>query len=174
MCQACKTCLLFPSKLGWMAVVLVGGKVARLTFGRKTAVAARAAIGCSKDVFHRRKHHPLIRRLQAFAQGTPDSFADVVVELQSLTPFEQQVLKACRAVSYGRTISYSALAAAVGRPRAARAVSNALAKNPIPLIIPCHRVVSSAGRLGRYSAPGGQAMKRFLLRLEAKNRSRLE
>ena len=74
----------------------------------------------------------------------------------------------CRRIPYGRTMSYAELAAKAGSPNAARAVGNCMAGNRIPLIVPCHRVVCSDGRLGSYSAPGGTRMKRRLLDLESK------
>ena len=81
--------------------------------------------------------------------------------------FQRRVLNQCRRVPCGATISYARLAAKAGYPGAARAVGNCMAGNPIPLIVPCHRVVCSDGRLGAYSAPGGTAMKRRLLALES-------
>jgi methylated-DNA-[protein]-cysteine S-methyltransferase len=74
------------------------------------------------------------------------------------------VLRALARVSYGRTVTYGELAARVGQPRGARAVGQAMARNPVPLVIPCHRVVASGGGLGGYG--GGLALKRRLLDLE--------
>ena len=81
------------------------------------------------------------------------------------TPFQQAVLVATRAIPRGETRTYGEMAAAVGRPRAARAVGSALAANPLPLLIPCHRVVGAGRRLGFYS-DGGPDMKRRLLACE--------
>lgn len=78
--------------------------------------------------------------------------------------FTREVLEAAAAVEYGALTTYSALAAAVGRPGAARAVGNALGANPLAIIVPCHRVVRSDGSLGGYTS--GQSKKAFLLRLE--------
>ena len=80
------------------------------------------------------------------------------------TPFQRQVWQALRAIPYGRACSYAELAAAVGRPRACRAVGNANGKNPLPIVTPCHRVIHADGGLGGYSA--GLPIKRFLLELE--------
>jgi O-6-methylguanine DNA methyltransferase len=65
-------------------------------------------------------------------------------------------------------VSYSQLAGMIGKPRASRAVGSTLARNPIPLIIPCHRVIHSDGSLGNFSAPGGTSTKKKLLELETK------
>jgi methylated-DNA-[protein]-cysteine S-methyltransferase len=86
------------------------------------------------------------------------------VDLDGLPPFQRKVLLAERRVPYGRTITYGALAAKVGRPRAARAVGQALAHNPVPLVVPCHRVIAAGGGLGGFG--GGLALKRRLLALE--------
>ncbi len=84
------------------------------------------------------------------------------------TPFEQAVWRGMRRIPYGRTWSYGRLARAIGRPRAARAVGRACGRNPLPPIIPCHRVVGSRGELTGYSGKGGVALKKRLINLEAK------
>ena len=89
----------------------------------------------------------------------------VPVDLSGVPAFQRRVLQALRRVPYGRTITYGQLAARAGRPRAARAVGQAMAHNPVPLIVPCHRVVASGGGLGGFG--GGLALKRRLLALEA-------
>ncbi len=81
------------------------------------------------------------------------------------TPFQEAVLAATRAIPRGETRTYGEVAALIGRPRAARAVGSALAANPLPLLIPCHRVVGAGRRLGFYS-DGGPDMKRRLLACE--------
>ena len=90
--------------------------------------------------------------------------------LFALTPFQQAVLAACAKIPKGQTRTYSQIAREIGRPNAARAVGNALGKNPVAPIIPCHRVVRSDGKLGGYSAKGGQAKKRLLLKQEMEKR----
>jgi len=94
------------------------------------------------------------------------SFARLPVDLQGLTGFQQQVLTLAIKISYGQLISYGCLALLAGYPGAARAVGGAMAANPIPIIIPCHRVVSASGALTGYSGPGGIVMKKSLLSLE--------
>ena len=80
------------------------------------------------------------------------------------TPFQAEVLRALRAIPYGETRSYGELARSIGRPRAVRAVGGANARNPLPIVIPCHRVVGTDGRLTGFG--GGLPAKRFLLGLE--------
>jgi len=88
------------------------------------------------------------------------------VSLDGAGPFVQEVLHACRKIAFGQTMTYAGLAKQVGSPNAARAVGSALASNPIPLIIPCHRVLRTDGGLGGFSAPGGTDTKRKMLRHE--------
>jgi methylated-DNA-[protein]-cysteine S-methyltransferase len=85
------------------------------------------------------------------------------------TPFQREVWSALREIPYGHTISYAELAAAVGRPDAARAVGAANGRNPIAVVIPCHRVIGASGALTGYG--GGLGRKRLLLDLEAGQRS---
>ncbi len=95
-----------------------------------------------------------------------DFSTDPAVSLNGSQPFAHKVLQACRRIAFGRTTTYSDLARQVGSPRAARAVGSVMAGNPIPLIIPCHRVLRTDGGLGGFSAPGGTAIKQKMLRHE--------
>ncbi len=163
------TVVIFPSELGWMGLVGSPRGVRYLTFGHSSAQRAAnrlaESLGCDTKTGVWRPD--LVARLQAFARGAADDFADVPVDLPHLTPFQQSVVRACRQIPPGETQTYAQLAAAAGRPAAARAVGNCMAANPVPLIVPCHRVVPSSGGLGGYSAPGGIRTKRRLLEKEA-------
>lgn len=106
-------------------------------------------------------------QMRSYFAGRPVDF-DVQVDLGSLTPFQQRVLRACARLRYGQTATYAELAASIGHARACRAVGNALARNPIPIVIPCHRVLGSGGSLCGFSAEQGTNLKRWLLDLEAR------
>jgi len=103
--------------------------------------------------------------IQSYFEGERVKFT-MPLDLFPATPFAQKVYAALRKIPYGRTATYAEVAAAVGSPRACRAVGGANARNRIPLIIPCHRVVAANGRPGGFSAPGGVATKLRLLDLE--------
>ena len=108
----------------------------------------------------------LQEKIKLYFEGSYVDFADTRVILDGLGEFGAGVLTACRKVEYGQTISYGELARLAGRPRAGRAVGNILAKNPVPLIIPCHRVIRSDGKIGGFSAAGGIKLKQKMLELE--------
>jgi len=103
-----------------------------------------------------------IHQLEEYFAGTRRRF-DLPLAPQG-TPFEQSVWSALRAIPHGVTVSYGELARRLGRPGGARAVGGANGRNPLPIVIPCHRVIASDGTLGGYG--GGLDIKRALLRLE--------
>lgn len=107
------------------------------------------------------------RQLQEYFAGQRRHF-DLVVDLEQVTPFQRDVLIACLRIPYGETRSYADLARAVGRPKASRAVGMTMAMNPIPIVIPCHRVLRSDNGLGGYG--GGLDIKQWLLHHEAAHR----
>jgi len=108
----------------------------------------------------------LIKKIQVHLQGVRQDFSEVKVDLGSVPPFAQQVYNATRKIPAGQTMTYGQLAKAIDRPGAARAVGQALGRNQIPLIIPCHRVLAAGGKAGGFSAPGGLVTKALLLALE--------
>lgn len=103
------------------------------------------------------------RELDEYFQGRRREFG-VDVDLEALPSFQQLVLAELRRVPYGQTATYGGLAAQIGRPRAARAVGGALNRNPVPIVVPCHRIVGASGSLVGYA--GGLARKEKLLALE--------
>jgi methylated-DNA-[protein]-cysteine S-methyltransferase len=105
----------------------------------------------------------LIERLQAYYEGHPVDFDDKL-DFSGGTDFQSLVWEATRLIPCGETRSYAWIAKQIGRPKASRAVGQALHRNPLPVIIPCHRVIASDGSLGGFG--GGVEMKRYLLRLE--------
>lgn len=109
----------------------------------------------------------LQERIIAYFEGARVEFGpDIPIVLEGFSGFRSAVLATCRSIKYGQIRTYGRLAAESGWPAAARAVGGALAGNPLPLIIPCHRVIRSDGRMGGFSAPGGISLKRRMLDLE--------
>jgi methylated-DNA-[protein]-cysteine S-methyltransferase len=99
-------------------------------------------------------------------QGDLQDFCDIPVDLDSVGPFVRKVCELTREIPVGETVTYSDIASKLGRPSLARAVGRALGRNPIPLIIPCHRVMAAHGKPGGFSAFGGRATKAKLLAIE--------
>jgi len=109
----------------------------------------------------------LQQQITAYFEGACVNFSpDIPILLNGLSYFARSVLMACRGIRFGQTMSYGQLAQKVGRPKAARAIGRVMANNPLPLIIPCHRVVRSDGKIGGFSAIGGVALKKRLLEHE--------
>jgi methylated-DNA-[protein]-cysteine S-methyltransferase len=92
------------------------------------------------------------------------------IDLSGLPPFTRTVLEVLQAVPFGTTTTYGELAARAGVPGAARAVGRAMAANPLPIIIPCHRVIAAGGQLGGYSGGDGLSTKRWLIDFEQDDR----
>jgi len=106
----------------------------------------------------------LSARLRAFCAGEDVVFDLSVVDLDRCGPFQRAVLRAEHGIPRGSVSTYGRIAARIGHPGASRAVGTALARNPFPLVVPCHRAVREGGALGRFR--GGAAMKRRLLEME--------
>ncbi|GFE61014.1 methylated-DNA--[protein]-cysteine S-methyltransferase [Geobacter sp. AOG2] len=104
--------------------------------------------------------------LKRYFKGERQVFDDILCDLSSVTPFRKRILELIRAIPFGKVWTYGQVAALAGAPGAARAIGGAMACNPLPIIIPCHRVVAGDGRLTGYTAPGGLSCKEYLLRLE--------
>ncbi|MFW6192474.1 MAG: methylated-DNA--[protein]-cysteine S-methyltransferase, partial [Gemmatimonadota bacterium] len=108
----------------------------------------------------------VVVELREYFRGDRRSFG-VTPDLTGLTPFQQEVLEAISRVPFGERVTYGELARRIDRPKASRAVGNALGRNPVPIIVPCHRVVRSDGDLGGYTA--GTGYKEQLLELESRS-----
>ena len=108
------------------------------------------------------------RQIREYLSGRRRRFT-VPLNLDGLPPWQRRVLAAARRIPYGRTATYGRVAARAGEPNAARAVGQAMARNPVPILVPCHRVTATGG-LGGFG--GGLGLKRRLLALESPSRKR--
>jgi methylated-DNA-[protein]-cysteine S-methyltransferase len=109
----------------------------------------------------------LQEKIRAYFRGECADFVSVPVDLGDFSAFAGKVLSACGTIGYGQTASYAQLAQLAHAPKAVRAAGSVMAKNPIPLIIPCHRIIRSDGSIGNFSASGGQNLKKKLHDLDA-------
>jgi methylated-DNA-[protein]-cysteine S-methyltransferase len=155
------------SPYGPLLVAATIDGVVRIAFARDGHDAVLAAL--SEDVSPRVLAAParldgVARQLDEYFAGRRRTF-DVPVDLRLAHGFRRAVLEHLRTIGYGRTESYADAAAAAGRPAAVRAAASACSHNPVPIVVPCHRIVRSDGRPGHYG--GGDAMKVALLAMEA-------
>ncbi len=144
----------FSSTVGQLTLEGDDRVVTRIGFGRATAPQGDAAAVSAAAL-----------QLEQYLAGERTEF-DLEVELDG-TPFERRVWDAVRAIPYGETASYAEIARRIGRPGASRAVGRANGRNPVAVVVPCHRVIGSDGSLTGYA--GGIEMKRALLALEEAN-----
>jgi methylated-DNA-[protein]-cysteine S-methyltransferase len=152
---------------GPLLVAATPAGIVRLAFALEghDAVLERLAAEISPRVLTApRRLDDVARQLDEYFAGRRRAF-EVPVDLRLAKGFRRQVLDHLREVPYGRTATYTALAAAAGSPRAVRAVGSACATNPVPIVVPCHRVVRTDGTIGQYL--GGTEVKRALLAMEA-------
>ena len=110
----------------------------------------------------------LIEDIRKYLAGQNVDFSAVVVDLDGIEGIRRQIYEALRGIVFGRTTTYGELARAIGRAdwEGARDVGDAMGRNPVPIVIPCHRVLAAGGKLGGFSAYGGSATKAKLLALE--------
>jgi methylated-DNA-[protein]-cysteine S-methyltransferase len=161
----------FETQAGFCAIAWSASGIARFQLPDTTAAAAE-------------RH--LLRRAPSAQPGTPPAnvaaviaaaqryfagekidFSAIPVDLEGQNDFSKRIYAATRRVDYGNTTTYGTLAKELGAgPEAARDVGQAMAKNPVPLIIPCHRVLAAGGKVGGFSAPGGSIAKQRMLALE--------
>lgn len=151
---------------GWVGVLGSNSGLLKVTLPQPLARQAERLLGggvgkavCSDDFFA-----GLMERLRSYFAGQRPAFNDEL-DLSPATAFQREVWQLTRLIPYGETRSYGWIAEKLGKAGAGRAVGQALASNPLPIIVPCHRVVAKDGRLGGYR--GGVGKKGYLLRLES-------
>jgi methylated-DNA-[protein]-cysteine S-methyltransferase len=159
----------FRTAVGWCAMIGQGAVLRALAVGYRDSAAAVARFDPELTATARTSswNRALMNRLIGSLEGEPDDFRDVDIDLSHLGPFALRVVAACRRIEWGETRTYAQLAEAARRPRAARAVGRVMSQNRTPLVVPCHRVIGSSGKLVGFSAPQGIQLKRRLLALES-------
>ncbi len=153
--------VVIPSPVGELTLVAAGGALAGVYLEDPGYPPSRSSLGAPGDPAAR-PFAATASQLAAYFSGQRTDF-DLPLVLAG-TPFQQRVWSALRCIPYGTTVSYGQLARRLGMPRASRAVGHANARNPISIIVPCHRLIGTDGSLTGYG--GGLDRKRFLLDLE--------
>jgi methylated-DNA-[protein]-cysteine S-methyltransferase len=158
--------IVFNTDMGWIGILASVKGLRRTTLPQRSAQEARQLLGDSINDATWAPHlfDDLVQRLRIYFSGHRVTFPDEL-DLSGATPFQRQVWGKTRLIPYGETRSYAWVAKQIAKPAAVRAVGQALGRNPLPIIIPCHRVIASDGQLGGFG--GGVEMKKCLLSLEA-------
>jgi methylated-DNA-[protein]-cysteine S-methyltransferase len=153
----------FDTELGPMGVVESSDGLVLISIGFDTVEDVRDQLDRSAPGVEFVEHSDAADCLDQYARGARSCFAELGLDDSPLSPFGRQVTQACRDIPLGATVSYGELAARVGVPKAARAIGRVMSKNRWPIVVPCHRVLASNGRIGGFSSPQGLAYKRRLL-----------
>lgn len=161
---------LFDTALGRCGIVWTERGVSGVQLPEVSDAATRARL---------RRRHPrateaepdaevrrVIDGIAALLRGSRVDLSDVALDMTEVLPFHRRVFDVARTIPVGRTSTYGELATRLGDPGSARAVGEALGRNPFPVVVPCHRVLAASGKLGGFSAHGGAETKRRMLTIE--------
>lgn len=157
---------LIPTKLGWVGITGRNGKISRLKLPRQNRIEAKSDMMegiTGKFVENRHDFSELAEQIAAYFTGERVNF-DCELDIDTASAFEKKVWQAAREIGYGEVQIYGWLASRIGQPKAYRAVGQALGRNPIPIIVPCHRVIGSDGSMRGFAS--GVEWKLRLIDLE--------
>ncbi|HEY1942472.1 MAG TPA: methylated-DNA--[protein]-cysteine S-methyltransferase [Roseiarcus sp.] len=161
----------FETALGFVAIAWEGRAVTRLRLPAKSEAAAEHALLRSRPEAERAappaEIAAVIEAVKRYFAGAETDFSGIEVDLGPQEPFFARVYERVRGLRWGETTTYGAVAKELSAdPRAARDVGQAMATNPVPLIVPCHRVLAAGDKIGGFSAPGGSRAKSKMLEME--------
>jgi methylated-DNA-[protein]-cysteine S-methyltransferase len=156
---------IFKAPPGWIGLLGSAAGLRRVILPQPTDVKAVSMVleGIPEASPSAAFFEGLIKRLQSYFSGKVLEFRETL-DFGDATPFQRSIWEATMKIPYGKTHTYAWVAEQAGKPKAVRAAGQALGRNPLPIIVPCHRVTSTGGGLGGFS--GGLATKQYLLKLE--------
>ena len=157
---------LLDTALGPMAIGWTDRGISRVLLPGDTAEEMRARLEKASGVEDAGGQPEITARILAYAEGANDNFADVELDLAGIPQVNRRIYEHIRELAWGETTTYGAVARWLGDVALSRAVGGAMGANPIPLIVPCHRVLAADGRTGGFSSPGGVRAKMEMLALE--------
>lgn len=165
---------IFSTALGFMGIAWNERGLTRLCLPQSSAESLERRLMRLEDVPGKRFEEgtapgwvgELIEAIKAYAAGETIDFSDVPVDLDGVDDFRLAIYDAARKLSFGETTTYGELAKRAGHSGLARETGAALGANPVPLVIPCHRITAVGGKIGGFSAPGGSATKEKMLAME--------
>jgi methylated-DNA-[protein]-cysteine S-methyltransferase len=160
---------LFETKLGWCGIAWSDDGISRFRLPDPDREAAERQIRAKGEPQEPPPHiAAVVAQATRYFAGERIDFSDIGLDLAGVEPFRRAIYDTLRTVGFGKTVTYGELAKRAGAPgpTAAQEVGVAMARNPVPLIIPCHRVLAAGGKLGGFSAPGRTEAKERMLTLE--------
>lgn len=156
--------VVFKTYGGWVGILSSPLGLRRIIWQEPSEKQALSSLGVDDGTKPAPKQYEdLIQRFKDYFSGKRVDFPDKL-DLSGGTPFQRSVWQAARLIPYGQTQSYGWIAKKIGKPGAARAVGQALGKNPLSIVVPCHRIIAGDGKLGGFT--GGLKYKKYLLALE--------
>jgi methylated-DNA-[protein]-cysteine S-methyltransferase len=160
---------LFDTALGRCGIAWSDQGVVRIQFPDASDAQAIRRLAMGAEITAVEPPAPVRRAIDALCRhldGDLQDFGDLALDMREVADFHRRVYVGARKIPAGRTVSYGELASRIGSPGAARAVGQALGKNPLPIVVPCHRVLAAGGKAGGFSAYGGLGTKRRILAVE--------
>jgi O-6-methylguanine DNA methyltransferase len=163
--------VIFKTKWGFFGLLADDKGILRTTLPMNSFEMAKKylLVGMFQKIKQDLNLYPALQKsITAYYKGSYIDFkkSKFALNWEELTDFSKKVLKVCNRIPLGQTITYSQLAKQAGFPKATRAAGSVLAKNQLPLIVPCHRVVRADGKIGKFSAAGGSKTKKKMLEYE--------
>jgi methylated-DNA-[protein]-cysteine S-methyltransferase len=161
---------IFKSRIGWVGLVWSKQKLLKLELPHTSKASAKTYLLKNHQQACISSDNPqwvngFVDKLSKYFDGETVSFSSIPIDVSGMTEFQQKVYAGARKIGYGKVVKYGDLAKAIGSAGAFRAVGGALGKNPVPIVVPCHRIMAANG-IGGFSAPGGTTTKKVLLKLE--------
>lgn len=157
---------ILDTALGPMAIGWTDAGISRLLLPGDTPQEMRGRLEMADGVEDPGGRPEIAARILAYAEGSNDNFIDVELDLSRVPEVNRRIYQHIRGLAWGETTTYGAIARWLGDVALSRAVGAAMGANPIPLIVPCHRVLAADGRTGGFSSPGGVRAKMEMLALE--------
>lgn len=159
---------LIETELGWFGLAWSAAGITRVYLPGLTPESLRERLASfgAEDAQGPAFVEEAVRLVEAYARGEHVSFATLPLDLDGVNDFNRRAYEDIRAIGWGETTTYGEIARRLGDVGLSRAVGQAMGSNPIPLIVPCHRVLASGGKTGGFSAPGGAVAKMRMLALE--------
>lgn len=156
----------FDTAIGWFALGWTEAGISRVFLPGAEPEWLRERLGAQHGIEDDAGQGAVVARIVAYAEGGEDAFQDLALDLSAVPELNRRIYEHIRRLGWGETTTYGAIARWLGDVAMSRTVGTAMGQNPIPLIVPCHRVLAADGRTGGFSSPGGVRAKMEMLALE--------